>query len=85
MVIDWKALFIAGRPLYESDGIELSNSVDLHSSFMTTACSVEGLKPPTTNDRVLNNIDFEDYNVSMYIAIMHLLYLHLETGCVSCS
>jgi len=63
MVLDWKALFIAGRPLYESDSLELGNSMDLHSSIMTTANSLEGLKAPTSNDRVLNNIDFEDYHV----------------------
>lgn len=63
MVMDWKALFILGRPLYEPESMDPNLSLDLQSSFMTTLSSMDGLKPPTSNDRMLNDIDFEDYIV----------------------
>ena len=70
IVLDWKALFIVGRPLYESDTLELENSIDVQSSFMTTVSSMDGLKPATSNDRVLNNIDFNDYKVSPFMDVL---------------
>lgn len=82
MVLDWKALFIRGRPQYESSAMDMGNSLDLHSSFVTHVSSTDGLKPPVDNNRVLNDIDFDDYKVGQVVVVGNFIN-NQSPGCWS--
>lgn len=74
IVLDWKTLFILGRSLYEEDLVD-SGSIECRSSFITT--SSDGTRPLATNDQLLNDVDFQDYNVTLqcYIFVYTSLYV----------
>ena len=63
MVLDWKTLFIRGRPLYEED-VGVSHPLHQGSSIVTTmTTSSDVLRQQVTNDQLLNDSDFHEYNV----------------------
>ena len=59
MVLDWKLLFITGRPLY-GDGS--TGPVDALSSTITGSSDESRIY--STNDQLLNDIDFQQYKVN---------------------
>lgn len=58
---DWKTLFMAGRPLYEEnlEASRRSAELDIMSSSLTRSTQLD----TTTDDQLLNDIDFQEYKV----------------------
>ncbi len=69
IVLDWKMLFISGRPLYDNSimmmdgpgGGEVGMGMDLNSSSVTR--SSVNTQHERSNDQLLNDVDFQEYKV----------------------
>lgn len=85
IVLDWKMLFISGRPLYDNNSIaaltevpgEAGMGVDLNSSSITR--SSLNTQHERSNDQLLNDLDFQEYKVTVQLTNPFQLDQHPKT------